>query len=117
MANTAATTSTVRGGHQFGGAFNDMWLVTVGVTDSDANNAGNAIGFAVTVPGVELGDMVLGIAPSVDVVESATQTTIWSGYVTDADEVTLIATNVDTGNVSADDYIGTYKVLIGRPSW
>lgn len=117
MANAATASLNQQGTQQFQGAFNEMFTVTVSVTDNDANNAGNAIGFATTVTGVALGDMVLGISPSVDVVESATQITIWSGYVTAANELTMIATNVDTGNVSADDMIGTYKVLIGRPAW
>lgn len=101
-----------RGSKQFQGAFTDLWLVT----ETELNFGNAAIGsgtFAsldITVPGVALGDMLLGGSVRVDTVDS-----VIYGAVTAANTVTLTLLNNTAGAV--DLASTTCKFIVGRPSW
>lgn len=63
---TASVTSTKRGGEQFRGVFGEMWVVK-GTIDTGGNGVDGDAGMVdITVPGVEVGDIVLGFAVAAD---------------------------------------------------
>lgn len=104
--------SVIQGIQQTGGSFSEMWLVK-----DDACNFGNAAtgsgtfaSLDIAVPGVALGDMVLGAAVGVDTVDAV----IW-GAVTAANVVTLTLMNNSAGEV--DLASTTCRFMVGRPAW
>ena len=116
MANTITVSSTERGKVQFQGAFSDMWRVTGSVTDSNAVAATTIGEFDITVPGVALGDMVLGMAFGADFDDGTDQASP-TAYVAAANTVT-IQWSADDAEFAADALNGaTFKMLIGRPGW
>lgn len=119
MANTLTVTSAGRGRQQFGGAFTEMFLAYGSVTDQDAIADDVSVNLDLTVSGVALGDMVLGVSFSADTGDANANITA-SAAVTAADTVTLTLTNVDetTDAYDADTLNNsTWRILIGRPSW
>lgn len=119
MANTMAVSRVEQGSKQFQGAFSEMWLATGTVTDQDAIADDVSIILTFTVPGVALGDMVVGFSfgksqadPNAHIIAHA--------FVSAANEVKLILANVDqtTDAYDADTLNGGgFKMLIGRPAW
>lgn len=108
----AMTVSVEQGSKQFQGAFKELWAVTLTAIDF-ANAAAGSGTFAsvdVAVPGVVLGDMVMGISVGVDTVD-----TFIGGAVTAADVVTLTLLNNSAGAVNLASTNG--KLLVGRPAW
>lgn len=104
----AAATSVVteRGTKQFQGMFQDMWKVTCTLdAGSLADGAGETD--TITVPGVALGDIVLGASFSVD--EAGLSIT---GYVSAADTVSLRVQNESGGTVNLAS--ATVRVVVGR---
>lgn len=99
-----------RGQHrQFQGAFSDTWTI------KDTFNFGSVAdgdeeATAVTVSGVGLGDMVLGVSASVDVADLDL-----TAHVTAANEVTFQVNNNTGGAV--DLASSEFKALVGRPNW
>ena len=117
MANTITVSKQERGNKQFQGAFKEMWFVTGTIDDQDAVLA-NAIGeFDVTVDGVALGDMVIGISVNKDLDDGADQA-LFTAYVAAANTVT-VQLHADDGTSFAADDLNTsvVKLAIGRPSW
>ena len=103
--------SVERGPKQFQGAFKEMWQVSA--TKNFASLAAGAEDTdGIAVPGVEFGDMVLGM--SWDVTPNVKLD--WSAYVTAAGTVTVRITNLDA-SVAVDLPQLTMKILVGRPSW
>ena len=99
-----------RGQHrQFQGAFSDTWTVKDDINFGSVAD-GNEEVAAVTVSGVDLGDMVLGVATSAS-----------------AQDLNLIAqvTGTDTIEFQVENYTGgaidlataTYTCFVGRPNW
>lgn len=110
----AAATSVVpvRGLAQMGsGTFSEMWAVTATWDPASAAAGAQTTSDTITVPGVALGDMVIGLAFSGRVAASP----IVEARVTAANTVVL-ALIAGTG-VTADMASGTLKLLIGRPAW
>lgn len=116
MANTITVSKVERGTNQFQGAFKEMWRVTGSVTDSDAV-AATAIGeFDITVPGVALGDMVIGMAFGADFDDGTDQASP-TAYVAAANTVT-VQWSADDAQFAADALNGaSFKMLLGRPAW
>jgi hypothetical protein len=103
---TASAVVSRRGNDQFRGLFSDTWAVTATL------NAGSLVDGAgetddITVPGVALGDMVLGASLGVDLVGL-----IVSGYVSAADTVKFRIQN-ESGS-TADLASTTMKIVIAR---
>lgn len=101
-----------QGKKQFAGVFNELWTVTE-TTCNFANAATGSGTFAsldITVPGVALGDMVMGIALGVDTVDA-----VIGGAVTAANTVTLTLLNNSAGAI--DLASTTCKFVVGRPAW
>lgn len=99
-----------RGQHrQFQGAFSDTW--TIKDTFNFGSIAdGNEEVTAITVSGVELGDMVLGAAANVDVADLAL-----TANVTATAQVTFQLNNNTGGAI--DLATAQYTALVGRPNW
>ena len=101
-----------RNREQFQGLYSDVWTVT----DTALNFGNAAVGsgtFAsvdITVPGVALGDMVIGVAVGVDTVDTGIV-----GAVTAANTVTLTIMNNSAGAVDLASTTGRFIVV--RPSW
>lgn len=105
-----ATAEVVQQGvRQFGGLFSEMF---VGTGTIDVGNLIDAAGEtnAIDVPGVALGDMVIGIAFSV-----STAGLNITPYVSAANVVSVRFQN--ESGVGADLASCTVKVLVGRPAW
>lgn len=119
MANTFSVTRTEQGSKQFQGAFTDMWAVTGTVTDQDAIADDVSVTLSLTVPNVALGDMVIGVAFSKSQAD-ANASVVADAFVSAANTVTLKLTNIDDASDAYDaDTLtgGSFKMLIGRPSW
>jgi hypothetical protein len=110
MAVAAATAVVVKQGRQqFGSLFNEIFAVSCTLDpDSLADGAGTSD--TVAVPGVALGDMVIAISCSVDLVD----TTV-TAYVQAANAVEIRIQN--EGGGSPDLASATWKLLIGRPGF
>jgi hypothetical protein len=106
----AATAVRVeRGSKQFQGIFSEMWLVTCTLdVASIVDGAGSTD--TVDVPGVALGDMVLGFSTSVN--QSALTIT---AYVPAANLVYFRVQNESGSTV--DLASTTVKILVGRPAF
>lgn len=119
MANTLAVSKTEQGVKQFQGMFSEMWGVTGTVTDQDAIADDVSIVITLTVPGVALGDMVVGFSFGKSQAD-ANAHVIAHAFVSAANEVKLIIANVDetTDAYDADTLNdGGFKMLVGRPAW
>lgn len=92
----AAATAVVsrRGNDQFRGLFSDTWEVSC-TLDAGAVGAGATDTDTVTVPGVALGDMVLGF--SMGVSEAGL---VKRAYVSAANTVTIVTYNPTAGSVN-----------------
>ena len=116
MANTLTVSSVKRGNKQFQGAFKEMWLVTGTVTDSDAVAATTIGEFDITVTGVALGDMVIGLSFGADFDDGTDQASP-AAHVSAANTVT-VQWLADNAEFAADALnAASFKVLIGSPSW
>jgi len=119
MANTMAVSKYARGTQQFQGAFKEMWLVTGTVTDQDAIADDVSVVITLTVPGVALGDMVLGFSFGKSQAD-ANASIIVSPFVSAANTVILTIANIDETTDAYDADVlndGGFKMIIGRPSW
>ena len=116
MANTLTLNSFERGEKQFQGAFSEMWFITATIADQDAVAIGDTAAFAITVPGVALGDMVIGCSVTVDTTDGTDFATTYV-EVSAANTVTF-RLNADAGELAADSMNnGVVKIAIGRPAW
>ena len=112
MANAVTVGSITHGHHRnLQGAFSDMW--TVNATAVFDTNVGADAGeeFALAVPGVAFGDMVLGVAPGG--ADPEPNIFMYKAEVTAANVV-----SVSVHAAAADTPLPTsFKILIGRPAW
>jgi hypothetical protein len=104
----AAATSVVveRGTKQFQGMFSEMWKAT-GTLNADSLSDGAGSSDTITVPGVALGDIVVGFSFGVDLA-GVTAT----AYVSAANTVTVRIQNESAGTV--DLASTTVRVVVGR---
>ena len=104
----AAATAVVsrRGNDQFRGLFSDTWEV-VCTLDAGAVSAGATDTDTVTVPGVALGDMVIGFSHGVSEAGLGKR-----AYVSAANTVTIVTYNPTAGSVNLAST--TVTLIIGR---
>lgn len=104
----AAATSVVsnRDNESFRGLFSDTWSVTCTLNSASVSDQAAATD-TVTVPGVVLGDMVIGMSAGVS--EAGL---VRRAYVSAADTVTIATTNTTGGAV--DLASSTVKLVIAR---
>ena len=105
MASATAITSR-RGNDQFRGIFSDTWVVTATLDAGSLNDAAGETD-TIAVPGVALGDMVLGCSFAVD--EAGLTVT---GYVSAASVVSLRIQNESGSTV--DLASAKIRVVVGR---
>lgn len=105
MAAATAVTSR-RGNDQFRGLFSDTWDVSC-TLDAGSVSAGATDTDTVTVPGVALGDMVIGF--SFGVSEAGL---IKRAYVSAANTVTIVTYNPTAGSVNLAST--TLQLIIAR---
>ena len=103
---SASSVVVERGNKQFQGMFSDMWKVT-GTLDAGSLADGAGESDTVTVPGVVVGDIVLGWSLGV----SATGMTI-TAYVSAADTVTLRVQNESGSTVDLSST--SVKLVVAR---
>lgn len=112
MAFTTATVARVeQGNRQFQGAFVEMWAVTI-TADPASVAAGAEDTGTFTVPNLAVGDMVLGVAPGVNLTIDADI----QAYVSAANTLVIRLSNLN-GAAALDLASSTWKVLIARPLW
>lgn len=109
----ALVTTVNQGKQQMQGMFNEMWFVScTGLDFADAaTGSGTFASVDVTVPGVALGDILVGFpAVGVDTVDA-----VIGGAVTAANTVTLTLLNNSAGAINLAATTG--KFIVGRPNW
>ena len=117
MANTITVNRVERGNKQFQGAFSDMWAITATISDQDAVAIGDTLAVALTIPGVVLGDMVVGHSITVDSLDAGGDGAVIRCEVTAANTVSVLI-HADVAEFAADALNnGVIKCLVGRPSW
>ena len=100
--------ATQRQRYQWQGIFDDVFLHQ-GTYDAASLATGAARSDTIAVPGVQLGDMVVGIALGVNLAGLTI-----TGYVSAANTVTLRLDNLTGGAV--DLASTTLRILVGRPA-
>lgn len=112
MAFTTATVTKVeQGSKQFQGAFTDQWVCNLTVDPASIAAAGEDIA-TFTIPGIALGDIVVGFSAGVDLTADADVNV----YVSAANTLSIRISNLNA-STALDLATSTWKVLIGRPSW
>ena len=116
MANTIGTPTVARGTKQFQGVFSEMWTVVATISDQDAIAATDTVRFSLTVPGVLLGDICIGVSLTNDLSDGTDQATV-TAVVTATDTV-VVNVLADVGQYAIDDLNNAVvRILIGRPTW
>jgi hypothetical protein len=95
-----------RGNKQFQGMFQEMWKVSCTLNAASLNDGAGETD-TIAVPGVALGDIVLGVSFGVDLAGVTV-----TGYVSAANVVTLRIQNESTATV--DLASTTVKLVVGR---
>ena len=117
MANSATVSLVEQGTKQLRGAFSEMWTVTATITDQDAVSIGDTMSISLTVPGVVLGDMVIGMSLSVDTFDGDGDGAVIRAEVGSANTVNFIV-HADVAQFAADAITNAVvKILVGRPAW
>lgn len=117
MANTISVSNVEQGNKQFRGAFSEMWAVTATVTDQDAVAIGDTLSISMTVPGVALGDMVVGMSLNMDSFDAGGDGAVIRAEVGSANTVNFIV-HADVAEFAADAITNAViKILVGRPAW
>lgn len=117
MANSIAVNNSVTvGPQQFQGLFKEIWKVKFTVTQDTAVALNDTGVITMTVPGVALGDMVIGADINLDWNDGTDQAVI-SYAVTAANTVSMYI-HADLGEFAATAIHGAVgKLLVGRPTW
>jgi hypothetical protein len=108
---TATVTRVEQGSKQFHGAFTEQWLCNLTVDPASIAAAGEDIA-TFTVPGLALGDIVVGYSAGVNQTVDA-DINVW---VSAANTLSIRISNLHASS-ALDLATSTWKVLIGRPSW
>jgi hypothetical protein len=117
MANSATVDRVEQGNKQFQGAFSEMWAVTATITDQDAVAIGDTMSISLTVPGVALGDMVIGTSLSKDTFDGDGDGAVIRCEVGSANTVNFMV-HADVAEFAADAILNAVvKILVGRPAW
>lgn len=98
-----------RGAQQFQGVFSELWTA-YGTWNAGSILDGDEAVDTLTVPGVALGDMVIGVSAAVDLADLGL-----TAAVTAANEVTVQLWNNTGGSI--DLASTTIRVVVGRPNF
>ena len=105
----ASSVTTRRGKQQFQGLFSEMWTAQ-GTIDFGSVADGDEAVDTIAVPGVALGDMVIGVSSSVDVADLGL-----TAQVTGANEVTVQVWNNTGGAIDLASAV--FRVVVVRPNF
>lgn len=108
---TATVASVKQGREQFQGVFSELWQLTLTV-DPASIAAGAEDTGTFTVPGLALGDIVLGVGPGVDLTVNAEVL----AYVSAANTLTIRISNLNA-STALDLGSSTWKIVVGRPAF
>lgn len=108
---TATVTSITQGISQFQGIFSEMWAVTL-IVDPPSIAAGAEEFDNFTIPGLRVGDMVIGVGIGVNMTTDADV----SIDINSSDTLTIRISNLHA-STALSRASSTWKVLIGRPGW
>lgn len=108
---TKTVVSVEQSPQQFRGIFGEVWKVKLTVDPASIAAAAEDIA-TFAVPGVALGDMVIGWSSGVDLTVDAAVAV----YVSAADVVSIRISNLHASS-ALDLATSTWKVVIGRPVW
>lgn len=108
---TATVRSVEQGEKQFQGVFGEMWTISLNV-DPASIAAGAEDSSNFTVPGLALGDMVVGFSAGVNLTVDADPMV----YVSAANTLTVRISNLNGGS-ALDLASSVWKVMVGRPNW
>lgn len=112
MPFTTATVAAVKqGGEQFRGVYSEIWQATLTV-DPASIAAGAEDTGSFTIPGLAVGDMVLGVGPGVNLTADAEVL----AYVSAANTLIIRISNLNA-STALDLGSSTWKVVIGRPAF
>jgi len=106
MANATSVVVAKDGREQFQGVFDKVYEVRA-MINADSLTTGTNDTDTIAVPGVALGDMVIGCSLGVDA--AGMQGT---AYVSAANVVTVVFNNITAGTVNLASAV--YKVIVGR---
>lgn len=96
--------------------FSNVWTIEATIDDQDAVALTTITEFDVTVTGLALGDMVMGVSLTVDL-NDGTNEAMCNAYVSAADTLT-VQVMADEAEFAADGLNGaTVKAVVGRPAW
>jgi len=118
MANTITVNSVGREGRQqFQGLFSDIWEVRATISDQDAVAINDTLAVTLAVPGVVLGDMVIGVSLTTDTLDGGGDGAVVTAEVSAADVVSL-RVHADVAEFAADSLnTAVVRILVGRPTW
>ena len=102
----ASSVTVKQGRQQLGGVFSNIWTAK-GTIDFGSVADGDEAVDTIAVPGVALGDVVIGVSASVDVADLNL-----TAAVTAANEVTVQVNNNTGGAIDLASAV--YKVVVGR---
>jgi hypothetical protein len=102
----ATSVSVNRGLQQFQGMFDEMWTAKGTINFGEVADGDEAVD-TIAVPGVALGDVVIGVSASVDVADLSL-----TAAVTAANEVTVQVNNNTGGAVDLASAV--FRVVVGR---
>jgi hypothetical protein len=102
----ASSVTVKQGREQLGGVFSNIW-VAKGTIDFGSVADGDEAVDTIAVPGVALGDVVIGVSASIDVADINL-----TAAVTAAGEVTVQANNNTGGAIDLASAV--YKVVVAR---
>jgi len=108
---TATVVRTEQGNKQFQGMFVEMWALTLTINPASIAADGEDT-TTLTIPGVALGDIVIGYSAGVDQTVDADINI----FVSAANAVIIRISNLHVSG-ALDLASSTWKVLIGRPAW
>jgi len=117
MANSIAVNSSEAvGPQQFQGLFSEIFKVKFTVTQDTAVALNDTGVITMIVPGVALGDMVIGADINLDWDDGTDQAVI--SYAVTAANVVTMYIHADLGEFASTAINGAVgKLLIGRPTW
>ena len=105
----ASSVTYRRGKQQFQGLFSEMWTAQGTINFAEVADGDEAVD-TIAVPGVALGDMVIGLSASIDVADLGL-----TAQVTAANEVTVQVWNNTGGAINLAEAV--YRVVVARPNF
>lgn len=116
MANAITVNTVTSGMGQLQAVFDQLWSVKATISDQDAVAITDTASFSMTVAGVVLGDIVLGVSLTNDLSDGTDQACVTA--VVTADDTVVLRVLADKGEYAADDLnTAVVKLVVARPAF